>query len=504
MAEFGFAEIWTRTANDTHPPLYYWLLRMWHCMFGASIVSARSLSVALGTGTVATMYLFVAEACRGHHPTDGSLNAGMKTSEKCGIFRAARSHLSAIMSDSQYAAGLAALFVCFSPMQSLWSGRVRMYSLAAFLAVLLSWLLVRTLRKPLPVVTDWISCSIAAICLLYTHNYGLFTVIAMYLYAIGHACFADRYTNRRARFERVWPVLVSAFVVYQVWSPWLLVVLEQRVRVTQSFWSRPLEWSGFGAAFTPQFLMNMGGIDRGIVGQFLLQAIVLVQVILVLGRRKFDLYLALAVAVPIVAAVAISLTMRNVITDRYFVMFNLFALASLAIVISRIRWSIMRHIVAIGVMGGMLFQYSQFIERRNVTASKQGMAEAVAVFDKLQRSTEPLVVSDPMLHVRARIYAAAPDAIRTFGNGGRYPFYVGTAVMSPSDYLDRGAISDIPFDWVWVLERGRHGWSVQPGNAWKMVAEERFQDFSVIVLRLYAREKPSMEVEQGDKAAVSL
>ena len=503
MAEFGFGEIWTRTANDTHPPLYYWLLQMWQGVFGTSILSARSLSVVLGTGTVATMYLFVAEVCRGETRVEGSFDSPSKTHGNGGFFGAVWSRISAIRADSDYAAGLAAFFVCFSPMQSLWSARVRMYSLAAFLAVLLSWLFVRTLRKPLPVATDWIPCSIAAICLLYTHNYGLFTIVAMYVYAVGHAFLTNRNDDRKARFERVWPVLVSAFVVYQVWSPWLLVVLEQRVRVTQSFWSRPLEWSVFGAAFTPQFLTELGDIDRGVAGQLLLQAIVVVQIILVLGRRKFDLYLALAVIIPILAAVVVSLTMRNIISDRYFVMFNLFALASLAILISRIRWPVIRHFVAIAIISGMLFQYSHFIARRNVVAAKQGMAEAVAFFDKLQRSAEPLVVGDPMLHVRARVYSSAPDTIRTFGNGSRYPFYVGTAVMSPSDYLDREAISEIPFDWVWTLERGQRSAIVKPGNGWKMIAEKQFQDFSVIVLRLYARENSRTVLELKGSAAVS-
>ncbi len=48
LAGRSFAEIARRTAFDIHPPLYYWLLKIWVTLFGNSEIGLRSLSVVLG------------------------------------------------------------------------------------------------------------------------------------------------------------------------------------------------------------------------------------------------------------------------------------------------------------------------------------------------------------------------------------------------------------------------------------------------------------------------
>lgn len=56
LAQAGFAEIAARTALDIHPPLYYWLLKVWLALFGTSEFAARSLSAMLGVLLVAVVY----------------------------------------------------------------------------------------------------------------------------------------------------------------------------------------------------------------------------------------------------------------------------------------------------------------------------------------------------------------------------------------------------------------------------------------------------------------
>ncbi len=48
LATRSLAEIAQGAANDIHPPLYYWLLRLWTQVFGASETALRSLSALLG------------------------------------------------------------------------------------------------------------------------------------------------------------------------------------------------------------------------------------------------------------------------------------------------------------------------------------------------------------------------------------------------------------------------------------------------------------------------
>ncbi|MDQ3332258.1 MAG: glycosyltransferase family 39 protein, partial [Planctomycetota bacterium] len=69
MVSFGLAEILERASRDIHPPLYYWLLRVWAGGFGDSPVALRLMSVLFGVLTVLGVFLFVREAECGLRPT---------------------------------------------------------------------------------------------------------------------------------------------------------------------------------------------------------------------------------------------------------------------------------------------------------------------------------------------------------------------------------------------------------------------------------------------------
>lgn len=100
LAQRSFIEIAGRTAFDIHPPLYYWLLKIWVAIFGPSEIGLRSLSVVLG---VATVYLI------------GVLGTRLFSG------RVGR---------------LAAFIAALSPLQVYYSQEARMYMLLAFLSTL--------------------------------------------------------------------------------------------------------------------------------------------------------------------------------------------------------------------------------------------------------------------------------------------------------------------------------------------------------------------------------
>ena len=56
LAARSFAQIARDAANDIHPPLYYWLLRLWTQAFGTSEAGLRSLSALLGTLLVLAVF----------------------------------------------------------------------------------------------------------------------------------------------------------------------------------------------------------------------------------------------------------------------------------------------------------------------------------------------------------------------------------------------------------------------------------------------------------------
>ncbi len=100
LARRSLAEIARRTAFDIHPPLYYWLLKIWVSIFGESEIGLRSLSVVLGILLVYLIWALGEQLFR--RPT-----------------------------------GLMAAFIAaFSPLQIYYSQEARMYILLAVLSSL--------------------------------------------------------------------------------------------------------------------------------------------------------------------------------------------------------------------------------------------------------------------------------------------------------------------------------------------------------------------------------
>lgn len=59
LIRFDFAALTRYTANDVHPPLYYWLLKVWSLFFGNTEIGLRSMSVFFGAVTIIFAFLLV-------------------------------------------------------------------------------------------------------------------------------------------------------------------------------------------------------------------------------------------------------------------------------------------------------------------------------------------------------------------------------------------------------------------------------------------------------------
>ncbi|MCB0155540.1 MAG: glycosyltransferase family 39 protein [Anaerolineae bacterium] len=104
LARRGFAEIAQRTAFDIHPPLYYWLLKLWIGLLGDSEAGLRSLSAGL---SIVLVYVI-------------ARLGGRLFSTRMGL--------------------LAAFIAALSPLQIYYAQEARMYTLLALLSSLTVWL----------------------------------------------------------------------------------------------------------------------------------------------------------------------------------------------------------------------------------------------------------------------------------------------------------------------------------------------------------------------------
>lgn len=137
LAQRSFLEIARRTAFDIHPPLYYWLLKIWILIFGNGEIGLRSLSVGLGVGLV---YVIGILGARWFSPRVGLM---------------------------------AAFMAAFSPLQIYYSQETRMYMLLTVvgsLTVLTAWMIWQTDRRlSKPISPAEIIYVLTVIAGLYTH-----------------------------------------------------------------------------------------------------------------------------------------------------------------------------------------------------------------------------------------------------------------------------------------------------------------------------------------------
>jgi mannosyltransferase len=135
--------MYPRIAADTHPPLYYVLLRGWMTAAGDSPLALRYLSALIGLMTVALVYQVGRELVRGR---DSMTWASVPA--------------------------LAALVIALSDAEIFLAQEARNYTLYTFFATLSMWAYLRWLRKP----SAWSAAgwALSTAALAYTHYQGLF------------------------------------------------------------------------------------------------------------------------------------------------------------------------------------------------------------------------------------------------------------------------------------------------------------------------------------------
>jgi uncharacterized membrane protein len=171
-------------AVDSHPPLYYLLLRGWLSIFGDSEYAVRSLSAVIGVLVIVVVY-------------------------QLGVAIAGR-----------WLGLSASLLTAVSPFYVRYSGEARMYMLAALLTGASFLFLIRLLEERSR--RDSVLYVLATTLLLYTHVYGLFVLLAQVIIVL--ARLRSDSASRRQEL-RSWARLLGVTVL--LYSPWLVAIAKQ-------------------------------------------------------------------------------------------------------------------------------------------------------------------------------------------------------------------------------------------------------------------------------------
>jgi mannosyltransferase len=195
IARYPFWDIPTQLLLDGSPPLYYLLLHAWESMFGTSELATRSLSLLAAVLTIPVSWV-LARAIAGTR-----------------------------------AAWIAALLAAGHPFLTYYAQETRMYALVALEALVLTGalVLVFTQRR-----RRWIPVAVlAGAALAYTHNWGLFTLLASFGASLLVVLTGPREQLRSAVIDGVL-VYGAIGLLYLPWVPSLL----KQASSTGAPWSR--------------------------------------------------------------------------------------------------------------------------------------------------------------------------------------------------------------------------------------------------------------------------
>jgi len=460
MAEFPLPELIERCAQDTHPPLFFIELKLWSAVAGQSPWMARLWSVYWSVAAVVCAFCFVQEATR------------------------------SIWSPGRVAtaATTAALLLALSPLELTWAHQVRMYAPVECLTVLSTWLLWRAMQKP--------DCKSRWIWFAFVEAIGLYTHVTMLFVAAGHfgALILTELRRsapgglRRATIISGCSAMVAAGLCY---APWFLIARSQQARVQGDFWSEPFEWKLLGDALVKCFGNPEWYEANSQVGYGIGQALIVVLLVMALGRSSFDLVIASTAAVPFLALIVASIVGRNILHPRYFISGYTLTCIALAVLVMRLPWRRTRYAIAVALVGGQAVLACSYFYWRHEAARQPGVPGVLATWREHCNDDDILIFSNPMSYTTARIYAGDASRFRVFGSQECYTFFVGTAIMSDSEYIQSAEIDNMAATTAWVCDFGSINRFMQPAvlsDSWTLVAEMMIPEFNgPLVLRRYDR-----------------
>ncbi|MFZ2125308.1 MAG: glycosyltransferase family 39 protein [Candidatus Saccharimonadales bacterium] len=287
LIRFDFFDIAKYTAADVHPPMSYWLLKLWSMMFGTGELALRSMSVFFGITAIILGYLLVKR-----------------------LF-------------GQKAAAMSLIFMALSPMLVRYGQEARMYTLVATIALAATYALIFAMnsKRRLP----WVIYGILVSLGMWTHYFVAIVWLAHWIWR------ADviRRTAKKGKFiksffSKNW--ILSHLLAIGLFLPWLPYMLTQLTIVQAfGFWIPPVTPN------TPiNFLTNLiyyqdvGQVTGWMAAAFVVMAVILGILAYKIYKslddlRKQSYCLIMAVAfVPMILLIALSMPpLRSSFIDRY-------------------------------------------------------------------------------------------------------------------------------------------------------------------------------------------
>lgn len=455
LSHYSFIDIVRYTATDVHPPIYYWLLKIWTGMFGTNELGFRSMSLFFAVIAIIFAYLLVKR-----------------------LF-------------GRKAAWLSLAFLVTSPMLVRYGQEARMYTMVAAIAFAATYTLTFAVeskrRRP------WVIYGILVALGMLTHYFMAFIWVTHWIwrYIVTRQSGAHGKELCKRFFAGGWKFAhIIAVVIFALWLP--LMVIQLTVIQSTGF------WIGIVSVDTlPGYVTNvLFYLEHGkAVGWYSAIAITVVTILTVFGirlykslskkqRQNYLLLILLAIAPVVLLFIASLPPLKSSFVERYIMTsilgFSLVAGVTIALGMKqlKIRWQIGASILIIGSMiAGILnvYYYGNYNKNSDVLILTKQLIQAI---DAKSQPGEPIIANSPWMFYEAVFYDSKDHPVYFINADTQYLY----GSLDMLKYSDAHKITDLAaftkeHPKVWYIG-STSGQMIQPARSnWSLIQSISQHDY---------------------------
>lgn len=442
IVKFNFIEIARYTATDVHPPLFYWILKIWIELFGTSEVAFRSMSVMFGMTAITFGFLLVKR-----------------------LF-------------GRYAAWLSLLFFVISPMLIRYGQEARMYTLAITIVMAATYVLtfaVKSNKRSL-----WILYGILVSLGMWTHYFTAVVWISHWVWRL-IVTYRPRMKSQqfvKAFFTRDW--IIAHVVAIGLFVPWLPSMYKQLTTIQSlGFWIGSVNTDTLTNYLTNIlfYLEHNQVIDWWVLIFFTTVTILAVFSVKLfksmnINQRNNYLLIIIIAFVPVLLLFLLSLPpLKPSFVERYLTpsaaIFSLFVGVTLSLVNIKTVWRVLTTLlIVVCMVFGItnVYHYGNYNKNSNTQINTRQIIEQIKT--KAQPG-EPIIASSPWVFYEAVFYTSAEHPVYFIDADTDYKY----SSLDMLRYNDQHKIKDLnafseKYPIVWYMGNSGNEQLVSPSDDW--------------------------------------
>lgn len=416
MIRHSFIDICRITSGDSHPPLYYILLKAFSMVFGNSVISLRLFSV---------------------------LGALLLVSLGAGPIRRAADNFTAL---------IFMFITIITPAIFSYAQEARMYTWTAFFvcgSAVYGYLAVNGSKKP-----DWVWFGVLSIGAAYTHYYGLV--------AVGAVCFLVFIFILIKHREKMLPFILTVICMVCAYLPWTFLLYSQLKRIGGNFWIPKITGGvllqtlvyPFNHKFTYEYKM-------------LLPVLAISALIILYGvytafkknskEKPFILFILSIYILTLAGSIIISKLMRPLLIPRYILVVVSMFITGIAYGIKQLE---NKKLIALGLVISLVLAAPQLMQIRN-SRYNGDVREAVGYL------TDNITNEDIFIHMDGNTYGVfcyyLPDNKQFLYQQPGAVAYSNYDAFAPNGYYGTDLAGFLKgHKYVYIVKRLSSYWSAAP------------------------------------------